>query len=201
MAEGRTLADFAREVFDLPLTEEQELIVEIIRETTKMETEKSWANDGDTALRHRPLGPIAATPYASEDLGERRPDLNRLTVTVSATVALQAELRLLIERLVQVMIVANDDGADGATRTYAVLRPLQVKMRKAAPDAPAELQMTYHGAKTALRELATYLDRNDAPALEELRVQLQMAMRERDRRAHESLRRSAQSIRQSRGLG
>jgi hypothetical protein len=104
---------------------------------------------------------------------------NTVAVTVSVTEALREQLGAFLERIVSIMITAPEDGADGATRAFAALRPLQIRLGRAELGEELTFEMTYHGARSTVREIGSFLGRQ-ATQLEDLRHALIVAMRERD---------------------
>lgn len=89
-----------------------------------------------------------------------------VTVTVPATPAVAAELDAFMEKLVQVMIAAPEDGASTATRSWVILRPLQIKLGravKAGGSAAIDRDMTIEGARALRAELRGFIGESKSP--------------------------------------
>jgi len=140
-----------------------------------------------------------------------RGNLNDLSVTVPVTEAMRSELEALLTRLVDIMI---RERTDRGTRAYAVLRPLQVRMRKAddmieiTPVGPIgtipviTAAMTYLGAVAVVAEIEDYASHTEARELTRFREDIIVAIRERDERlkSGEPVRRDTPTVRQRRQL-
>lgn len=100
---------------------------------------------------HRARTPLF-TP-GERGVARHRPNSN--AVEVEGFVLSGDVLDAFLERLVQVMIAAPEDGADTATRAYAVLRPIQVQLRKGL--LCGRLSTTPAGARAVRAELRLYL--------------------------------------------
>lgn len=97
-------------------------------------------------------------PYEGS-AGMGSPNQNELMIKVEFDWALEPEVKQFHDRLVQIMIVAPEDGADTATRSYVVIRPFRDRLARGegAPKVVMTLPMTVAGARALRSELRNFV--------------------------------------------
>lgn len=87
---------------------------------------------------------------------------NTITVALPITDAVRQAVDDFVERLVQVMIAAPEEGASTATRAWVVMRPLQIQLGRGG-DATVSKAMTIEGARALRAELRGFIGGTSSP--------------------------------------
>lgn len=119
------------------------------------------------------------------------------TIIVEYRSDVQPALDAFVKHLVQLMITANEDGGDTATRAYVIANGMRIKLRTLEGNAAGYSSMTMDGARALRSELRGYNDRNEGGplTLPDLYAAVDTVLSRKERERRDAHRRAARRVR------